>query len=274
MANREPPKQGRRTCIFCGGTGMSKEHIWARWMTPYLPKDAPNYSLLDVVVYPTHETRKEREENRSAYSGTVKLVCEPCNNGWMSVLQADAKPILLPLMTGERKPLSRKDQSVLSAWIAMFVMVAEFQQPAKAAITQAVREHFKKTRLAPDNWAIWLGVYERKKWAGVTVHATIPVSSAKDGIYPSNPDGSPRPNTHATTIVVGKLYIHVTGSVFPEFSRKQRIDKAGFPVTRVWPRGLRPFEWATDGLTDRQASTISSALIDFYRRRIPKTGPH
>jgi hypothetical protein len=256
-----------RKCMFCGKGGISKEHIWARWMTQYLPKDAPNFSMLDVVVHKTHETKKARRENRSAYSGTIKLVCKPCNNGWMSRLQNDAKPILLPLMRGERRALNRREQVTLAAWIAMFIMVAEFQTPSKVTIPQAVRERFKDTLQPPDLWAIWLGIYTRQKWHGIVVHSSIAVTD-HDGSHTLNPDGSARPNTHAVTVVIGKLYIHAMGSVFPEFARKQRLDKARFPMARLWPRGIRPFKWAAIDLSDRQASGIATALIDYYRRNI------
>lgn len=237
-------------------------------MVPYLPKDLPNFSMLDVVVHKTHETKKERSENRSAHSGTVKLVCKSCNNGWMSQLQNDAKSILLPLMKGERRTLNRREQVILAAWITMFVMVAEFQVPDKVAIHQDTRKRFKDTKQPPDRWAIWLGMYTRQKWHGVTVHSSIAVGSEKDGISARNPDGSARPNTHATTVVIGKLYVHVMGSIFPEFAKKQRLARAGFPMARLWPRGLRPFTWPGSDLSDQQASGIATALIDYYRRNI------
>lgn len=257
-----------RKCIFCGKGGISKEHIFAKWMVPYLPKDAPNYSALDVVVHRTHETRKEKRENRSAYSGTIKLVCKSCNNGWMSQLQTDAKPILLPLMNGKRSVLSRRDQKILAAWITMFIMVAEFRVPDKVAIPPDARKRFKETRQLPDHFAIWLGMYTREKWHGITVHSSIAVGTEKDGGGVRNPDGSARPNTHSTTVVIGKLYVHALGSIFPEFARKQHLDKAGLPMARLWPIGLRPFKWAAADLTDAEASAMATALIDFYRRKI------
>jgi hypothetical protein len=265
-------ESGLRRCIFCGGTGMSKEHIWARWMVPHLPKDPPNFSLLDVVVHKTHETRKERTDDRSAYSGTINLVCKLCNNGWMSVLQERTKPILLPLISGEKPALSRNDRRVLAAWITMFVMVAEFQVRDKVSITPEVRADFSKTGIVPTNWAIWLGFYERDRWRGLTVHSTIPVSSLEDGIDPARPDGLPMPNTHATTIVIGKLYVHALGSVFSEFAKKNRLDQAKLPMSRLWPLGFRPFKWPSTTLNDEQASKISRALIDHYRLRIPFAG--
>ena len=74
-------------------------------------------------------------------------------------------------------------------------------------------------------------------------------------------------------MVIGKLYVHAVGSIFPEFARKQRLDRAGFPLSRLWPRGLRAFKWAIANLSDKQASDISTALIDYYRRKLPTSGP-
>ena len=68
-----------RKCIFCGSTLILTRNMFGRVdKLPYLPKDTPNFSMLDVVVHKTHETKKEKRENRSAYSGLVKLVCESC----------------------------------------------------------------------------------------------------------------------------------------------------------------------------------------------------
>lgn len=150
----------------------------------------------------------------------------------------------------------------------MFVMVAEFQMPHKVAIQQETRTLFKETRQPPDQTAFWLGMYTREKWQGVTVHNSIAVDPKQDGISARNPDGSARPNTYGMTVVIGKLYVHVMGSIFPEFARKQRLDKAGFPMSRLWPRGLKAFTWPSADLTDGQASGLATALIDYYRRNI------
>lgn len=246
---------------------MSKEHIWAQWMRPYLPKDAPTYSSVDVSVHKTHETRKEKRENRDAYSGTLKLVCEPCNNGWMSRLQNAAKPILLPLMRGERVSLTPRARETLAAWITMFVMVSEFQRPDKVAFQASERELFMKTLKPPTNYAVWLGMYVREKWQGITTHCSIAVNSEADGVNATNPDGGLRHNTQSMTVVVGKVYIHVLGSIFPEFARKQRLDRAGLPLARLWPTGLKPFRWHSADLTEGDARAVSTALIDYYRRK-------
>ena len=66
-----------------------------------------------------------RTRSGEPQSGRLRVVCASCNNGWMSDLQQEAKPHLLPLIKGETYLLHRNDQKTLAAWIAMFAMVAE-----------------------------------------------------------------------------------------------------------------------------------------------------
>lgn len=66
-----------------------------------------------------------RTRSGEPQSGRLRVVCASCNNGWMSDLQQEAKPHLLPLIKGETYLLHRNAQKTLAAWIAMFAMVAE-----------------------------------------------------------------------------------------------------------------------------------------------------
>ena len=162
-----------RKCIFCGCTGVSKEHIWESGWLRIFRKTLPIFQPWTLWCIERTKLKKEKTENRSAYSGTVKLVCRPCNNEWMSQLQNDAKPILLPLMNGERRALNRREQTILSAWITMFVMVAEFQVPDKVAIQPDARQRFKEALQPPEGTAIWLGMYTRQKWHGIMIRSSI-----------------------------------------------------------------------------------------------------
>jgi hypothetical protein len=116
-----------KLCIFCGKPGVTKEHVWPDWLLKYIPKDGVNHASLSETHHRTHVEREVRKHAGAPYSGTLRIVCGSCNNGWMSVLQNDAKPILLPLVLGEERTLFRKHQALLAAWMAMFAMVTEFK---------------------------------------------------------------------------------------------------------------------------------------------------
>jgi hypothetical protein len=53
------------------------------------------------------------------HTQTVKL-------GWMSRLQEAVRPILIPMLKGERITLHRKQQTILARWVAVNVMTAEY----------------------------------------------------------------------------------------------------------------------------------------------------
>lgn len=62
-------------------------------------------------------------------SQKLKVVCEPCNNEWMSVLQDRTKDILLPLLLRDAHEISEQHHELLATWATMFTMVYETCQP-------------------------------------------------------------------------------------------------------------------------------------------------
>jgi hypothetical protein len=164
----KPKKQPNppRKCIFCKGTPISREHVFAAWMEPYLPDpkgDHPHNLRLTRIHAGKFEPGKvsSGQFNRPGpmRSKKLKVACEPCNNGWMSVLQKTAKPILLPFILGEWPHLASAEQQILAAWITMFVMVLEKSLEPVETITPEERRTFKEQeekRGPPKNWFIWI----------------------------------------------------------------------------------------------------------------------
>src|SRR5437588_2354842 len=203
----------QRFCIFCGKPGLTREHLWADWVKKYIPKDMKNYSSLFAVVHPTHSEPRRKEQSGDIRSRRLRVVCKSCNTGWMSRLQEKAKPYLLPLILGEVSAFDANTQSLLSSWIAMFVMVAEHLNPHTVTTLQEQRTHlFETGKALSANWKIWIGDYERGNWVGQLAHFTVPVSSS-DHVPEIMDNGLPRPNTQTMTFVVGRLYVHVASSV-------------------------------------------------------------
>src|SRR5262249_20393459 len=94
----------RGSCIFCGHPGVSAEHIWPDWASAYLPPSADGFrSYFAERADRYRELTTARIGQRRGNLWTMKLrrVCERCNNGWMSVLETQAKPILVQLMRSE-----------------------------------------------------------------------------------------------------------------------------------------------------------------------------
>jgi hypothetical protein len=154
-----------RLCIFCGGTPISKEDIWPTWTRPYFPVTSLNHTIGQHIL----ETDRRLHGNTTKVSGDpksrrVKMVCKRCNNGWMSILQNQAKPFLLPLMNGEKTTVNERKQNIIAAWSAMTVICAEYITPRRAAIGIVARRHLYLHKLAPFSMRIWIGNFHRNKW--------------------------------------------------------------------------------------------------------------
>jgi hypothetical protein len=62
-------------------------------------------------------------------------------------------------------------------WVAMTVMVAEWTDRDKVAISATGRKEFKETETAPAHWKVWIGDYQRAHCKGRWVHNVLPISS-------------------------------------------------------------------------------------------------
>ena len=254
-------------CIFCGESKMSKEHIYAEWMSPYLQKRQINYEARTTTIRRDGNLTSKKLIAGDPHSGKTRVVCKRCNNDWMSRLQSETKPILIPLMLGKRSVLSQNDQRKLAAWITMFTMVSEFKKSnvQKAAIPFSERFSFYKHPKAHENWKIWIANYERETWGELIVRTTFPVSD--NGLTPElGGDGMPIPNTQATTFVVGRLYVHVYSSQLQKLVNDQRLKAAGF--VRLWPLAGRVIKWPPEvTIYDAEAEAVAFTAIRAIARK-------
>jgi hypothetical protein len=245
-------------CIFCGATGLSKEHVWADWLKAYIPKDMAEHSSMSALLHPTHADRKTKKIAGDPRSRRLRVVCRACNNEWMSRLQTATKPYLLPLVLGEVTALDVNAQATLAAWIAMFVMVAEHFDRAKVATPQSERDFLRKREKTPSTWRIWIGDYERGNWVGHWIHFAVPISGESHPIEMMS-NGVPRPNTQTTTFVVGRLYVHVMSSPMDIFD-DWRFAKPEL-MKQIWPIKRNIVGWPPKTLSDRDADGIAAAFF-------------
>ena len=93
----------------------------------------------------------------------VRVVCETCNNTWLSAIQDAAKPLLIPMFDGATCVLGHEKQLTIATWISMATMTAEFLLHGKTQISvqQADRDWLRLNNRPPPDWRIWVGHYRR-----------------------------------------------------------------------------------------------------------------
>lgn len=206
----------------------------------------------------------------------VHVVCERCNNTWLSRIQEVTKPILIPLLQGKRSTLGPQSQAQLAKWCAMATMTGEFidKDPIAKGVTLGERQILWKESTIPPHWRIWIARYQRYKWKVEWIHLTVQILGSEDvpGLKPGDP--AP-PNTQTTTFVIGELYVHVMSSTghpdliskwaWPAFSQISRL------LIQIWPVKESFIAWPSESLSDRDADnipTIFSNVVDAASRSL------
>jgi hypothetical protein len=98
-----------RICVFCGGAGpLSREHVVPQWISRLLADDVEIIHFIG-----------EKRLVASTFTHTVSMVCQSCNNGWMSRLEEVVKPILTQAIFEPRSValLSPITQVNIATWI-------------------------------------------------------------------------------------------------------------------------------------------------------------
>jgi len=138
-------------CVFCGALKQNKEHVYPRW----LRKVMGNYSGALTIVATDRGTKTRRSE--APFDVTVKAVCPTCNNGWMRDLEEEARPLLTPMIRGDRLALDLARQRVVARWFAKTAMMMHEQAKATERLIPPV--HFKsvyKAHQPAPGTSVWL----------------------------------------------------------------------------------------------------------------------
>jgi hypothetical protein len=257
----------QKRCIFCGATGMSKEHIWGDWMKKHVATTMPKHSSSVHVVNPPGEADTFRVWTRSGdpLQSKARVVCTTCNNTWLSRIQNTTKPLLIPMFTGQTCVLGVPAQTTIATWAAMATMTAEHltKGPSLVAVSQADREWLWKKGTPPPDWRIWIGRFQRHKLPERWTHCSVPIYEREPMIAAN---GMPQCNTQTTTFMIGDLLVHAMSAAFPNHA--QDWDWRSWPrgqqvVTQIWPTVESATVWPIQSvsLTDADAYHIARAFF-------------
>lgn len=226
--------------MFCAGTPVTREHLWPDWLRR------------ETQIREPFERRIEQEtdgvETRDdafmepPFNGVVKAVCAVCNNGWMSDVEMNAKPILLDLVYGKGRTLDRDDQHRLATWAAMKACVFDALHPDGLGVPiEHRRRLYTYKKPVATGVAIWIGTYEALE---VCHYAHQDLKVARDG---EPPPGSP--TIYISTITAGALIVQVAGSLLPDLAFDELPVERLAPelrVTKIWPPRTGTVQFAQD----------------------------
>jgi len=171
-------------CIFCKEEKeKSKEHIWPKWLQIEVGGNTKGiytgtyYSMINPFP---HSTRKH-------VGDTLVLgdVCKDCNNGWMSKLEEDFKPILSKLLSNKQyiTSLTKSERHSIAVWSFKTAMVINAGSNYRKIIPDNHYFHLYKHQTVIKNVKIDLGFIKSKNellWIQSPVGAGLMRTSEKE----------------------------------------------------------------------------------------------
>src|SRR5215204_5005480 len=117
------------TCVFCGGTPTTREHMWPDWLRRTAEIRQPfNYRIEQEAN--GVETR-DISFTTPPFNQVVRAVCANCNGGWMSAIEASAKPILEDLIFAKGRTLDPDEQRKVASWAFLKACVFDELHPTE-----------------------------------------------------------------------------------------------------------------------------------------------
>jgi hypothetical protein len=244
---RPADKSTARACIFCGAPADSKEHILPRWLQDVLPSD-------DLGVHFREIGRAEAERNeweRKPFRETTRFVCGGCNGGWMSILEAESKPLLTPAIT-RRGPLrlAHASQAIVATWATKTVLVFQGTQTDEPMAPADHFAHVRRYERPPPGVTVWIGSHYRSRFDpinSVYVQKPLAIESLDDKLQiPEGPFG------YFGFLAVGGVSFLVIGHRYRNrvvITCREPIKDA---VSKIWPVSTPLVVWPPELMMDRQ----------------------
>jgi hypothetical protein len=235
----------------------SREHILPQWLHPHI--EIQGVSIKHRAV---SEQRATLLRSHDLNNFTVKSICAKCNNGWMSRLEADVKPMLLSLIDGKcsAASLSVNDATLLARW---------------AFKTSFMLLPGQKTNPVP--WSLF------EKWASAgaggpdpaIIFALSNLQSARGFGYVMESDDLADSVTHPVnlriSICIGSLLLVI---LLP-LDNNRRIPGIGHPLYRLlWPLDAKLIYIPTEInlIPDSTYGEFIKYLAGFVHAGVPSVG--
>jgi hypothetical protein len=130
--------------VFCGATPLTNEHVFGQWTSEFFSMEEKSNAELSKK-YVVRQDKNALGENEVVFEDrgldipvrdvTVKVVCGPCNNGWMGDIELNMKRLYARMVAG-KVPLSPDDVALLRRWALKTAVMWQYNYPSSASVTK------------------------------------------------------------------------------------------------------------------------------------------
>lgn len=235
---------GQRACVFCGFDGrLDQEHVIADWVGQELAGG-------DVGRGRHRRTRAfgelEAKWRGRMHTSTVGTVCPDCNQHWMSDLETEVRPLLIPALHGFGVCYLAPGMTTLATWATKTALV--IVSDASSMPPEPFTEFFNKPTPSTTT-SVWIGAWHLG--AQQHVRNRVFVNFHND---PTVTEG------YSVSFTAGRAAFHV----FHHWSGVPRQYGFEPPLTdallKIWPLPSDPVSWPPRGsLTGEDLDAIGNA---------------
>lgn len=251
-----------RTCVFCGGTPLTREHVFPRWLAGVLPEQ-DQWRAQDLVVVggesitSTDLPITTREMGQRFTDSTVARVCASCNHGWMNDLEEASRSVVTALIRGDKTSVSIEQAKSLAFWVAKTCVMAQLTHTESAATPPSDYHHMHRERTPPPAMKMWALNIDTADW-GVRMHHFGILVGNQSKLEFSQPC-----NTYSTTIGLGHVAFCVMATTSESLPLLSLDDIPPLKAVHLWPEPSS-FEWGQTGPLDDESVGIVSDLLRLW----------
>lgn len=200
------------------------------------------FSLKSYNFYRTVPSGKEYTWQMASLDATAKVVCVPCNTGWMSKLEQQSKPILKNMLIYDKKvSLFPSGLRTIAAFVfKTAVIVDHMAHPARNPFfTSVARHRFAKYREIPSGVQMWIAAFNRCDMGNFTAAYSDTPPETENGI-----------DMYSLTFTAGYLVfqmvavrsldVRLRGLFVPFIIPPHPLEKIAKPF---WPKDVARLRW-------------------------------
>jgi hypothetical protein len=249
-----------KLCAFCLREGkMSAEHLWGDWIGKLFVEYRGRYSFRTQLG----ENPILRWSSRSI-DAKAKVVCETCNNGWMSDLDGETKSLMEGIIR-DAAPICFLPSGIrlFAAFAFKTAVVIDHIRPSRGRpfFSPNQRRKFSETREVPPCVQVWISAF--KGDSAVSGRYTTHYAQIRGGTMKGF-------ELYIFTFVAGSLAYQLVGSRWisiakkpievPVLTQHQQWDRASIPL---WPGNGQPVIWPP-------AEYFDDKFLNLYAQRWEK----
>jgi hypothetical protein len=148
----------QENCAWCSNPADSKEHLWSNWMEGFLP-ESEEHRFYKVRQDGTQTSWKAKSLNQGAH-----VVCNACNNAWMSEIdQYCGIPLVGPMIKStEPRVFGPTEIASLAIWGFKTAVIGNHTaRDFSGYFSTTERRNFARGKKIPKGVMMWLGCVMR-----------------------------------------------------------------------------------------------------------------